>query len=126
MAQPIISAEVKNTLSKIKTISDEINNGARLGHSGKKIENVVNIGIGGSHLGPEMVTESLSFYSQGIKALFHFKYRPRLIRKIYLNLSIQIQQFLSLFLKHLQPLKLLKMPKKVRKWFVEECKRRIH
>ena len=58
-----ISAEVKNTLSKIKTISDEINNGARLGHSGKKIENVVNIGIGGSHLGPEMVTEALSFYS---------------------------------------------------------------
>ncbi|MDA0331188.1 MAG: glucose-6-phosphate isomerase, partial [Bacteroidetes bacterium] len=58
-----ISEEVKNTLSKIRTISDEINNGVRRGYSGKKIENVVNIGIGGSHLGPEMVTEALSFYS---------------------------------------------------------------
>ena len=65
-----ISEEVNNTLSKIRTISDEINKGVRLGHSGKKIENVVNIGIGGSHLGPEMVTEALSFYSQGIKPYF--------------------------------------------------------
>ena len=49
--------EVNKTLNKIINISDEINTGKRLGYSGKRITDVVNIGIGGSHLGPEMVTE---------------------------------------------------------------------
>ena len=51
--------EVNKTLNKIINISDEINTAKRLGYSGKKITDVVNIGIGGSHLGPEMVTEAL-------------------------------------------------------------------
>mgnify|MGYP005692282767 FL=1 len=51
--------EVNKTLNNIINISDEINNAKRLGYSGKKITDVVNIGIGGSHLGPEMVTEAL-------------------------------------------------------------------
>ena len=62
--------EVNKTLNKIINISDEINNAKRLGYSGKKITDVVNIGIGGSHLGPEMVTEALLNYSQGIKPHF--------------------------------------------------------
>jgi len=65
-----INEEVQNNLKKIEIISNEINNGKRLGYSGKKIENIVNIGIGGSHLGPEMVTEALSQYNHGIKPYF--------------------------------------------------------
>ena len=42
-----INQEVQNNLKKIEIISNEINNGKRLGYSGKKIENIVNIGIGG-------------------------------------------------------------------------------
>jgi glucose-6-phosphate isomerase len=82
-----ISEEVKDTLSKIRTISDEINSGVRLGHSGKKIENVVNIGIGGSHLGPEMVTEALSFFTQGIKPYFISNIDPDYTENIELSQS---------------------------------------
>ena len=54
--------EVKETLQKMKTFSEEIINGNHKGFTGKKIENVVNIGIGGSDLGPNVVTEALQFY----------------------------------------------------------------
>ena len=58
-----LKIEIESTLDKIISISDNINNGKQLGYTGKKITDIVNIGIGGSHLGPEMVTEALSFYS---------------------------------------------------------------
>jgi glucose-6-phosphate isomerase len=45
-------------------ITDKIRGGQWKGYSGKKIKNIVNIGIGGSDLGPRMVIEGLSFYCQ--------------------------------------------------------------
>ena len=44
--------------------SERIRSGAWKGHTGKPIRNVVNIGIGGSDLGPVMAYEALRFYSQ--------------------------------------------------------------
>lgn len=54
--------EVKQTLEQMKHFSEEIINGNWKGYSGKAIEAIVNIGIGGSDLGPDMVTEALSYY----------------------------------------------------------------
>lgn len=54
--------EVKTTLNKMEAFSDAIINGDFKGYSGKTITDVVNIGIGGSHLGPEMVTDALQYY----------------------------------------------------------------
>ena len=51
-------------LEKMKTISEAIRQGDWKGFSGKPIKNIVNIGIGGSHLGPWMVTEALKYYSE--------------------------------------------------------------
>ncbi len=62
--------EVKATLQKMKLFSDEISNGIHKGFTGKPITDVVNIGIGGSHLGPEMVTEALKFYKNHLKTHF--------------------------------------------------------
>lgn len=62
--------EVKATLQKMKLFSDEISNGNHKGFTGKPITDVVNIGIGGSHLGPEMVTEALKFYKNHLKTHF--------------------------------------------------------
>ncbi len=59
--------EVKNNLQKMKFFSDEIISGRHKGFTGKPITDVVNIGIGGSHLGPEMVTEALAFYKNHLK-----------------------------------------------------------
>ncbi len=62
--------EVKTTLQKMEQFSDNIISGAHKGFSGKNITDIVNIGIGGSHLGLEMVTEALQFYRNHLKVHF--------------------------------------------------------
>jgi len=62
--------EVKDSLQQMKLFSEEIISGAYKGFTGKAITDVVNIGIGGSHLGPEMVTEALQFYRNHLKTHF--------------------------------------------------------
>ena len=54
--------EVYAAKDKIKNFSTEVINGVLKGHTGLAFTDVVNIGIGGSDLGPAMVTESLKFY----------------------------------------------------------------
>ncbi len=56
--------EVHAVLDKMSAFSDRVRSGAWLGHTGKRIRNVVNIGIGGSDLGPVMAYEALRHYSQ--------------------------------------------------------------
>jgi glucose-6-phosphate isomerase len=59
-----VMPEVNAVLEKMTKIADEIRNGKWLGHTGKPIKNIVNIGIGGSDLGPVMATVALKHYSQ--------------------------------------------------------------
>jgi len=54
---------VHEVLDKMAAFADRVRSGAWLGHTGKKICNVINIGIGGSDLGPVMAYEALKFYS---------------------------------------------------------------
>jgi glucose-6-phosphate isomerase len=54
--------EVNAVLEKMKSFSEKIHSGQWTGYSGKKIRYIVNIGIGGSDLGPVMVTEALKHY----------------------------------------------------------------
>lgn len=56
--------EVKSVLKHMKEFSDAVRSGEWAGYSGKKITDIVNIGIGGSDLGPVMVTEALKHYSR--------------------------------------------------------------
>jgi len=55
--------EVHDVLDRMATFSDKIRSGAWTGHTGKRIKNVINIGIGGSYLGPEMAYRALRPYS---------------------------------------------------------------
>jgi glucose-6-phosphate isomerase len=55
--------EVHAVLDKMAAFSDRVRSGSWLGHSGKRIRNVINIGIGGSDLGPVMAYEALKHYS---------------------------------------------------------------
>jgi len=59
--------EVKN---KIHSFSNDIIDGIRKGYSGKPFTDVVNIGIGGSDLGPAMVVEALQFYKNHLNVHF--------------------------------------------------------
>ena len=55
--------KVHEVLSRMSAFSDRVRGGTWLGHTGKRIRNVVNIGIGGSDLGPVMAYEALKHYS---------------------------------------------------------------
>ena len=55
--------EVHEVLGKMADFCNRVRSGAWTGHTGKRIRNVVNIGIGGSDLGPVMAYEALKFYS---------------------------------------------------------------
>ncbi|HEY7091429.1 MAG TPA: glucose-6-phosphate isomerase [Tepidisphaeraceae bacterium] len=56
--------EVHAVLDKMSDFSDRVRSGAWKGHTGKRILNVINIGIGGSDLGPVMAYEALKHYSE--------------------------------------------------------------
>ncbi|KAJ2542305.1 glucose-6-phosphate isomerase, partial [Coemansia sp. RSA 1933] len=59
-----VMPDVRAVLEHMKEFSEKIRTGAWTGYTGKRITDVVNIGIGGSDLGPVMVTEALKKYSQ--------------------------------------------------------------
>ena len=62
---------VHAVLDKMSDFSNRVRSGHWKGHTGKRIRNVINIGIGGSDLGPVMAYEALKYYSE--RALtFHF------------------------------------------------------
>jgi len=56
--------EVAGVLDHMKEFSDAIRSGKHTGYTGKRITSIVNIGIGGSDLGPVMVTEALKSYAK--------------------------------------------------------------
>src|SRR6266516_4206455 len=55
--------KVHAVLDQMADLSDRVRSGAWKGHTGKRIRNVINIGIGGSDLGPVMAYEALQHYS---------------------------------------------------------------
>ena len=56
--------EVHEVLDKMAAFCDRVRSGEWKGHTGKRIRNIVNVGIGGSDLGPVMAYEALRHYSQ--------------------------------------------------------------
>ncbi len=58
-----VMSEVHKVLNKMAAFSDRVRSGAWQGYTGKPIRNIVNIGIGGSDLGPFMAYEALKYYS---------------------------------------------------------------
>jgi glucose-6-phosphate isomerase len=56
--------EVHEVLDKMAAFADRVRSGEWKGHTGKRIKNVLNIGIGGSDLGPVMAYEALKYYSE--------------------------------------------------------------
>ncbi len=62
---------VRKVQTHMKKFCEEVHSGKWKGYSGKKIKYIVNIGIGGSDLGPVMATEALrSYWTKGIEAFF--------------------------------------------------------
>ncbi|HWL85034.1 MAG TPA: hypothetical protein VNO21_04495, partial [Polyangiaceae bacterium] len=66
-----VMPEVNAVLAKIRAFTDRVRSGAWTGFTGKRITDIVNIGIGGSDLGPVMATEALRpYWQEGLSVHF--------------------------------------------------------
>ena len=66
-----VMPEIRRVLSKMKTFTNAVHKGKFRGYTGKRIKYIVNIGIGGSDLGPQMVTAALKpYWVEGIETYF--------------------------------------------------------
>ncbi|XP_057291046.1 glucose-6-phosphate isomerase-like isoform X2 [Hydractinia symbiolongicarpus] len=65
-----VMGDVNQVLEQIKAFTNDVRSGKWVGYTGKAIKDVVNIGIGGSDLGPQMVVNALQPYADGPKVHF--------------------------------------------------------
>ena len=65
-----IMPDINDVLNKMEQFTDSVISGSWLGYTGKPITDVVNVGIGGSDLGPVMVTEALKAYKNHLNLHF--------------------------------------------------------
>ncbi len=66
-----VMPEILRVQAKMKEFSDAVRSGSFKGFTGKKLKNIVNIGIGGSDLGPYMVAQALKkYWAEGIECYF--------------------------------------------------------
>lgn len=65
-----VMPEIYQVKEKIEKFTNQIVNGEKTGHTGKAFTDVVNIGIGGSDLGPAMVVEALQYYKNHLNTHF--------------------------------------------------------
>ena len=65
-----VHKKIKDVNNKIKEFSNSIISGSKKGYTGKAFTDIVNIGIGGSDLGPSMVVDSLKFYKNHLNTHF--------------------------------------------------------
>ncbi|MDH5489879.1 MAG: glucose-6-phosphate isomerase, partial [Rhodospirillaceae bacterium] len=111
---------INDVLARINVFADKVRGGAWIGASGKRITDVVNIGIGGSDLGPKMVTEALDAYvTRDLR--FHFVSN---VDGAHINSVLsQISWDSTLFVvssKSFTTQETILNAKTARKWFIEQ------
>lgn len=112
--------EVKETLQKMKTFSEEIISGNWKGYSGKAITDIVNIGIGGSDLGPHMVCEALQFYKNRLNIHFVSNVDGDHVMETIKNLDRETTLFIIVS-KTFTTQETLTNAQTIRKWFLENA-----
>jgi len=112
---------IKSNKSKMYSFCDEVISGKWKGFNGKKIKTIVNIGIGGSDLGPLMVTEALSYYRNKLNLIFisnidgdHFYEK---IKKLDPETSLFI-----IVSKTFTTQETINNAEKIKKWFLKKTK----
>lgn len=90
-----IMPQIKAVLQQMKQFSDKVHSGEWKGYNGKKITAIVNIGIGGSDLGPVMVTEALkSYQKEGISTHFVSNVDASHIAEVFKKINPETTLFL--------------------------------
>lgn len=89
-----VAADVHEVLGRMRDFATALRSGAWLGHTGRTIKKVVNIGIGGSDLGPAMATKALRAYATaGITAEFVSNVDPADMVSVLENLDAESTLF---------------------------------
>ena len=115
-----VMPEIKQTLLKIKSFSEAVINGSFKGYSNKKITDIVNIGIGGSDLGPKMVVESLQFYKNHLNTHFVSNIDGDHVSEILKNLNPETTLFIIVS-KTFTTQETLTNAETIKKWFLKSA-----
>ena len=110
--------EVKN---KIKTFTDEVVTGSRKGYTGKVFTDIVNIGIGGSDLGPVMVVEALQFYKNHLNVHFVSNVDGDHVNEVIKKLNPETTLFVIVS-KTFTTQETLTNSETIREWFLKSAK----
>ena len=116
-----VMPEIYSVKNKIKNFTAEIINGERKGFTGKPFTDVVNIGIGGSDLGPAMVVEALQFYKNHLNVHFVSNVDGDHVNEIIKKLDPETTLFLVAS-KTFTTQETLSNAETIRAWFLKSAK----
>ena len=112
--------EVVEVKGKIKSFTNQIVNGDRKGYTGKAFTDVVNIGIGGSDLGPVMVVEALQYYKNHLNLHFVSNVDGDHVNEIIKKLNPETTLFVIVS-KTFTTQETLTNSETIKKWFLESA-----
>ena len=116
-----IIPEIENVKNRIKVFTQEIENGTRKGFTGKNFTDVVNIGIGGSDLGPVMVVDALKCYKNHLNLHFVSNVDGDHVNEIIKNLNPETTLFVVAS-KTFTTQETLTNSETIRNWFLKSAK----
>ena len=121
-----VMPDVKAVLQQMKSFCQKIHSGEWKGYSGKKIKYIVNIGIGGSDLGPVMVTEALKpYWVEGIQTYFVSNVDGTHIAETLKKVNAEETIFL-IASKTFTTLETMTNAHSAREWFLQQAKQESH
>lgn len=115
-----IIPEIYSVKNNIKTFTSEIINGTRRGFTGKAFTDVVNIGIGGSDLGPAMVVEALQFYKNHLNIHFVSNVDGDHVQEVIKKLNPETTLFV-IASKTFTTQETLSNAETIRRWFLQSA-----
>ncbi|PHR69141.1 MAG: glucose-6-phosphate isomerase [Lutibacter sp.] len=113
-----ILPQIKSTLSKIKDFTNNVVSGAWKGYTNKKITDIVNVGIGGSDLGSDMVVDALKHYKNHLNIHFVSNIDGDHVKEIIKKLNPETTLFVIVS-KTFTTQETLTNATTIRKWFLE-------
>ena len=120
-----VMPKINAVLAKMKMFCEQVRSGEWKGYTGKRITDVVNIGIGGSDLGPYMVTEALKPYASALNVHFVSNVDGTHIAETLKNLNPETTLFV-IASKTFTTLETMTNAQSARDWFLASAKENAH
>ncbi len=112
--------EIYNVKRKIKAFTNEVVSGDKKGYTGKAFTHVVNIGIGGSDLGPAMVVDSLQYYKNHLTTYFVSNVDGDHVNEVIKNLDPETTLFVVVS-KTFTTQETLSNANTIKEWFLQSA-----